>query len=104
MLRQLKEVHADDNVVGFYQSSSMDAFFTKSLVATQASDQDKLRHGGVVLVHGMDVPCPNAKTEKLTHKADVAQTARGNAGLRAFRLSSAFMSAHGKRKFNTQRC
>lgn len=52
MLRSLKEVQADDNVVGFYQATALGAFFTQSLVETQAVHQRVLRHGGVVIVHG----------------------------------------------------
>jgi hypothetical protein len=52
MLRALKEVRADDSVIGFYQSTTMGAFFGQSLVDTQAIHQEKLRHGGVVVVHG----------------------------------------------------
>jgi translation initiation factor 3 subunit H len=72
MLRSLKEVQADDSVVGFYQATTLGAFFNQTLVESQAIHQDKLRHGGVVIVH------------------DLSQTARGNASFRAFRLTNAF--------------
>ena len=52
MLRALKEVRSDDSVVGFYQSTTMGAFFSQTLIDTQAIHQEKLRHGGVVVVHG----------------------------------------------------
>ena len=52
MLRSLKEVQGDDNVVGFYQATSLGAFFNQTLIDTQAIHQDRLRHGGVVIVHG----------------------------------------------------
>jgi translation initiation factor 3 subunit H len=52
MLRSLKEVQADDSVVGFYQTTTSGAFFQQTLVDTQAIHQEKLRHGGVVIVHG----------------------------------------------------
>ena len=55
MLRSLKEVQADDSVVGFYQATTLGAFFNQSLVDTQAIHQDRLRHGGVVIVHGKKV-------------------------------------------------
>ena len=42
-----------DGVVGFYQSAKLGAFFKQSLVEAQAIHQEKLRHGGVVIVHGM---------------------------------------------------
>ena len=54
MLRSLKEVQADDSVVGFYQSNSLGAFYKQSFLDLQAGHQDRLRHGGVIVVHG---PC-----------------------------------------------
>lgn len=56
MLRSLKEVQVDDSVVGFYQAMSLGSFYSQSLVETQAIHQDKLRHGGVVIVHGTHNP------------------------------------------------
>ncbi|PFH54545.1 hypothetical protein AMATHDRAFT_52165 [Amanita thiersii Skay4041] len=83
MLRSLKEVQADDSVVGFYQAATLGAFFNQSLIDTQAIHQEKLRHGGIVVVH------------------DLSQTARGNASFRAFRLTAAFLSAYKKSSFST---
>ena len=83
MLRALKEVQVDDNVVGFYQTTTLGAFFSQSLIDTQAIHQSRLRHGGVIVVH------------------DVSQTARGNPSFRAFKLSPAFMSAYRKANFST---
>jgi translation initiation factor 3 subunit H len=53
MLRSLKEVQADDAVVGFYQSNTLGAFYKQSFVDLQATHQERLRHGGVVVVHGV---------------------------------------------------
>ncbi|SJL05678.1 related to Eukaryotic translation initiation factor 3 subunit H [Armillaria ostoyae] len=83
MLRSLKEVQADDSVVGFYQATTLGAFFHQSLVDTQAIHYDKLRHGGIVVVH------------------DITQTARGNASFRAFRLTATFLDAYKTSNFNT---
>ncbi|KXN89957.1 Eukaryotic translation initiation factor 3 subunit H [Leucoagaricus sp. SymC.cos] len=83
MLRSLKEVQADDSVVGFYQVTTLGAFYNQTLVDTQAIHQEKLRHGGIVIVH------------------DISQTARGNASFRAYRLTAAFMDAYKKSNFNT---
>jgi hypothetical protein len=72
MLRSLKEVQGDDNVVGFYQATSLGAFFNQSLIDTQAIHQDRLRHGGVVVVHGnvtwlgMQTPPANNEFRHLT--------------------------------------
>ncbi|KIJ40168.1 hypothetical protein M422DRAFT_257000, partial [Sphaerobolus stellatus SS14] len=51
MLRSLKEVHGDDSVVGFYQCTTYGAFFTHTLVESLATQREKLRRGGVVIVH-----------------------------------------------------
>ncbi|KAG8219871.1 translation initiation factor 3 subunit 3, partial [Butyriboletus roseoflavus] len=83
MLRSLKEVQGDDNVVGFYQSTALGAFFNQTLIDTQAIHQERLRHGGVVIVH------------------DVSQTARGNASFRAFRLTPSFMDAYKRGNFSS---
>ncbi|CAA7266515.1 unnamed protein product [Cyclocybe aegerita] len=83
MLRSLKEVQADDSVVGFYQATTLGAFFSQSLIDTQAIHQDKLRHGGIVIVH------------------DISQTARGNASFRAYKLTAAFLDAYKKSNFST---
>ena len=52
MLRSLKEVQGDDSIVGFYQAVTLGVFFNQTLVETQSIHQEKLRHGGVVIVHG----------------------------------------------------
>lgn len=83
MLRSLKEVQADDSVVGFYQAMTLGSFFNQTLVDTQAIHQEKLRHGGIVIVH------------------DMSQTARGNASFQAFRLTKAFLDAYKRNNFST---
>ncbi|EPT03939.1 hypothetical protein FOMPIDRAFT_1114837 [Fomitopsis schrenkii] len=83
MLRSLKDVQADDSIVGFYQAMTLGSFLNQTLVETQAIHQEKLRHGGVVIVH------------------DVSQTARGNASFRAFRLTRAFLDAFKRNNFST---
>lgn len=55
MLRSLKEVQADDSVIGFYQAMTLGAFYHQSLLETQAVHQERLRHGGIVIVHGKHV-------------------------------------------------
>lgn len=62
MLRSLKEVQGDDNVVGFYQATALGAFFNQTLIDTQAIHQERLRHGGVVIVHGdLNLSCWTGK-------------------------------------------
>jgi translation initiation factor 3 subunit H len=84
MLRALKEVRADDSVVGFYQSTTMGAFFSQTLVDTQAIHHEKLRHGGIVVVH------------------DVSQCNRVNASFRAFKLLKEFLEAYRKTPFSAK--
>ncbi|KAL5518821.1 hypothetical protein ACEPAH_504 [Sanghuangporus vaninii] len=84
MLRALKEVQADDAIVGFYQSNSLGAFFKQSLLELQAIHQEKIRQGGIVVVH------------------DVIQASHGNPSFHAFRLTKTFLQAFRAGKFNTQ--
>ncbi|KAI6031765.1 translation initiation factor 3 subunit 3 [Pisolithus microcarpus] len=79
MLRSLREVQGDDNVVG---PTSLGAFYNQSLIDTQAIHQERLRHGGVVVVH------------------DLSQTARGTASFRAFKLTPSFMDIYKKSNFS----
>lgn len=70
MLRSLKDVQADDSIVGFYQAMTLGSFLNQTLVETQAIHQEKLRHGGVVIVHGNCRPrvslCRNSPTRGQT--------------------------------------
>lgn len=84
MLRSLKEVRADDSVVGFYQSTTMGAFYSQSIIDTQAIHQEKLRQGGVVVLH------------------DISRANRGNASFRAFRLSKDFLDAYRHPPFSAK--
>ncbi|KAI0830680.1 hypothetical protein BC628DRAFT_1355112 [Trametes gibbosa] len=83
MLRSLKDVQADDSVIGFYQGMTLGSFFNQTLVETQAIHQERLRHGGIIIVH------------------DISQTARGNASFRAFRLTRAFLDAYKRNNFSS---
>jgi len=83
MLRSLNEVGSVDSVVGFYQSVKLDAFFKHSLVEAQAIHQEKLRHGGIVIVH------------------DTTTTSQGNASFRAFRLTKPFVEAYRRHNFSS---
>jgi len=82
MIHMLKEVQGDENIVGFYQTTSVP--LRQSLVDTQATDYDRLRHGGIVIVH------------------DPLQASRGIASFRAFRLTQNFLAAYRQKRFTTQ--
>lgn len=104
MLRSLKEVQSDDSVVGFYQATSLGAFFNQALIDTQAIHQDKLRHGGIVVVHGESFvhACRHSHSSSIILK-DITQAARGNTSFRAFRLTAEFLDAYKKSNFSTAR-
>lgn len=101
MLRSLKEVQSDDNVVGFYQATSLGAFFNQNFIDTQAMHQTKLRHGGVAVVHGQFIV--SFLYLHQLRNLDLSQAARGNASFRAFRLTPAFLEAYKKSSFNATR-
>lgn len=103
MLRSLKEVQVDDSIVGFYQATTLGSFFNQSLVETQAIHQDRLRHGGIVVVHGKSFALRLLCYRMLILCPDISQTARGNASFRAFRLTKAFLDAYKRNNFSTDR-
>jgi translation initiation factor 3 subunit H len=103
MLRSLKEVQADDSVAGFYQATTLGAFFNQTLVDTQAIHQDKLRHGGVVVVHGALLSSWPEYRKFTCANLDLSQAARGNASFRAFRLTNPFLDAYKRSNFSTAR-
>ncbi|KAG8805212.1 hypothetical protein FRC18_006800 [Serendipita sp. 400] len=82
MIGYLREVQGDEYIVGFYQTTSVP--LRQSLVELQAFDHERLRHGGIVIIH------------------DPLQAARGIASFKAYRLTPQFMAAHKQKKFNAQ--
>ena len=104
MLRSLSEVGSVDSVVGFYQSAKLGAFFKQSLVEAQAIHQEKLRHGGIVIVHGMKLDGYfDKRDDRLTSNPDTTATSQGNASFRAFRLTKPFVDAYRRHNFSTAR-
>jgi translation initiation factor 3 subunit H len=85
MLRALRDVNIDHNVVGWYQSARNGSFISASFVETQADYQSKFGEKCVVLVH------------------DVTSIERGNLAIRAFRLSKNFMKAIRNKNFTTEK-
>ncbi|KAI8057863.1 JAB1/Mov34/MPN/PAD-1 ubiquitin protease-domain-containing protein [Syncephalis plumigaleata] len=83
MLRSLRDVNADHNTVGWYQSARHGSFITQSLIETQFDYQKKLGEKCVVLIH------------------DTSNTQHGNFNVRAYRLSKNFMRAFRNRDFTT---
>lgn len=103
MLRSLKEVQGDDSIVGFYQAMTLGSFYNQSLIETQAIQQERLRHGGMVVVHGEQAVSVTRVILTHMHMKDISKTARGNAAFRAFRLTRSFLDAYKRNNFSTER-
>lgn len=84
MIRHLKEVNVDANNVGWYTSATMGNFVNLSFVENQFHYQ-KENASAVALVY------------------DASKSSQGNLTLRAFRLSSEFMTAYKEGNFTTER-
>ena len=84
MIRHLKEVNVDANNVGWYTSATMGNFINLGFIENQyhyQRDNDRV----VALVH------------------DVSRSSQGVLSLRAFKLTSTFMTAYKEGKFTTDR-
>ena len=85
MIRNLREANIDANGVGWYTSANMGNFINVNLVENQYHYQKELNERTVALVH------------------DVSRSSQGSLSLRAFRLSSLFMTAYQENKFTSER-
>ncbi|TLD30641.1 hypothetical protein PspLS_02174 [Pyricularia sp. CBS 133598] len=83
MIKHLREVNVDANCVGWYTSATMGNFVTMSFIENQAHYQRE-----------------NPKAIALVH--DVSRSSQASLSLRAFRLSTAFMTALKENKFTTE--
>lgn len=79
MLKALREINIDNNVVGWYQSAFIGSWLSASNLKVQYDYQAKIP-GSVMVVY------------------DPFRTARGTLSLKAYRLSDAFMSFYSKKK------
>ncbi|EKV12713.1 Eukaryotic translation initiation factor 3 subunit EifCh, putative [Penicillium digitatum PHI26] len=84
MVRMLREVNTDANSVGWYTSANMGNFVNMNVIENQFYYQSQLNERTVALVH------------------DVSRSAQGSLSLRAFRLSSKFMTAFKENKFTSE--
>ncbi|CAI7666950.1 hypothetical protein PCG10_001905 [Penicillium crustosum] len=84
MIRMLREVNTDANSVGWYTSANMGNFVNMNVIENQFYYQSQLNERTVALVH------------------DVSRSAQGSLSLRAFRLSSKFMTAFKENKFTSE--
>ncbi|KAG6010810.1 Eukaryotic translation initiation factor 3 subunit H [Claviceps maximensis] len=83
MIRYLKEVNIDANNVGWYTSATIGNFINMGFVENQYHYQ-KENDRAIALIY------------------DTSKSSQGNLALRAFRLTSAFMSIYKEGKFTTE--
>lgn len=81
MMKSLENMNADNNQVGWYQSTYLGTFCTADLVSTQFDFQESIGPNAVVVTY------------------DPLGTTHGSLPLRAFRLTSKFMKAYKANKF-----
>lgn len=53
MLRQLSFVNGESTVVGSYFVVQMGQYFKQVILDSLVGQLDRIRHGGIILVHGM---------------------------------------------------
>lgn len=85
MIRMQKEVGVDANNVGWYTSANLGNFINANFIENQYYYQKELNERTIALVH------------------DVSRSSQGALSVRAFRLSSQFMSAYKENKFTTEK-
>ena len=85
MIRMLREVNVDANNVGWYTSANLGSFINSNFIENQYYYQKDLNERTVALVH------------------DVSRSSQGVLSLRAFRLSSQFMTVYKENKFTTDK-
>ena len=85
MIKFLREVNVDANNVGWYTSTSMGNFVNLNTIENQFFYQKDPNDRSIALVH------------------DVSRSSQGSLSLRAYRLSSAFVTAYKEGKFSTER-
>jgi len=81
MMRCLREVNVDNNLVGWYQSAFLGSFFSDQMVKTQISYQLTIKKS-VAIVY------------------DPLRTSQGSLSLKAFRLSDSFVELHRSDSLN----
>ena len=96
MMRCLREVNVDHNIVGWYQSAPLSEFMGPSFVDVQFGYQNNIRHA-VVFVYGKNfkhafyTKIYAFYIEILHFYIDPVQASHGSIGLSAYRLSDKFM-------------
>lgn len=85
MIRLIRDVNIDANNVGWYTSTSMGNFINANMIENQFFYQKEPTERTVALVY------------------DTSRSVQGTVSLRAFRLSSLFITAFKEGKFTTDR-
>ncbi|KAF3932299.1 hypothetical protein ABW19_dt0205817 [Dactylella cylindrospora] len=83
MIKCLREVNVDANNVGWYQSTNLGNFINSNFVENQAHYQNQINERTVALVY------------------DSMRSAQGGMALKAYRLTSQFMTAYRENKFTS---
>lgn len=85
MLKHLKEVNIDAQCVGWYTTTSMGNFVTQQFIDNQLHYQKSAEDNKIALI------------------LDTTRSSNGALNLKAYTLSSAFITAHKEGKFTTER-
>ncbi|KAL9940276.1 hypothetical protein V8E36_000981 [Tilletia maclaganii] len=91
MVRLLRDVNADANPVGMYQSCFLGSFLTSTVIDGLAAISAFMERDGAT---------SKSKAVLLVH--DLAQSAQGNAAIKAYRFAPNFLEAHRKGRFHSQ--
>ncbi|KAE8226745.1 hypothetical protein CF319_g716 [Tilletia indica] len=91
MIRLLRDVNADANPVGMYQSCFLGSFLTSTVI-----------DGLATVANLMDRDGATSKSKAILLVHDLAQSAQGNAAIKAYRFAPSFLDAHRKGRFHTQ--
>ncbi|TDH73479.1 uncharacterized protein CCR75_003084 [Bremia lactucae] len=84
MLKSLREVGMDNNIVGWYQSVAMGTFCSASFIEHQYQYQKSLGPNAICLIY------------------DSAETSKGSLSLRALRLTKAFIETYKSSSFTKE--
>jgi len=85
MIKYLREVNVDANVVGWYGSANMGNFINTNFVENQYHYQSQMNEKTVALIY------------------DGARSSQGGMALKAYRLTPQFMAAFKDGKFTSER-
>ncbi|KAK0563835.1 hypothetical protein OC844_002013 [Tilletia horrida] len=91
MIRLLRDVNSDANPVGMYTSCFLGSFLTSTVIDGLAAVSALMERDGAT---------SKQKAVLLVH--DLAQSAQGNAAIKAYKFAPNFLEAHRKGRFHSQ--